>query len=111
MSIKSGKISNYVGQAKEKNIDKLDAYLASIDRELQNLWWALNSIMKLKGIDSAQLATNASLSFNYMPSMIDDPQATPTNYTGQAAYAFCTSDSSLAIYNTRDTSWKTVALS
>lgn len=103
--ISSGKLSNYTGQARKLD-EKLDIYLSSVDRDLQNLWRAVHLLLQYTGVNSANLATNTTVGFTYIPTMVDNPQSTPTNYAGHAAIVFCTSDSSLRIYNSSDTSWK-----
>ncbi len=108
MSIKQGKLSNYTGQEKENN--KLNNHLIAVDRDIQNIWIQVNTLLKLKGIISANLASDSTLGFSYMPTMVSPPQGTPVLYSGQSAFMFCTSDSSLRIYNSSDSSWKTVVL-
>lgn len=105
MSYSTAKLSNYIGQARKLD-PRLDIYLSSIDRDLQNLWRAVNKLNQFIGINSERLATNSTLGFTYIPIMYDNPQSTPTNYAGHAAVVFCTSDSSLRVYNSSDTSWK-----
>ncbi len=108
MSIKQGKLSNYTGQSKENR--KLNDHLVAVDRDVQNIWIQVNTLLKLKGINSADLATDSTLGFSYMPTMVSPPQGTPVLYSGQTAFMFCKSDSSLRIYNSSDSSWKTVVL-
>ena len=104
MSVTNGKISNYNGQAKDNT--QLNSYLIGLDRDMQNIWQVINTIARYTGINSGNLATNATLGFSYIPQMTRPPQATPTNLGGHTAVVFVTSDSSLRIYNTSDTSWK-----
>lgn len=104
MKLNIGKLSNYIGQAKDNK--QLDSHLVAIDRDLQNIWRIINQIAPYIGTDSTQLATNTAEGFSYIPSMYDNPQTSPTNYTGHVAIVFCNSDSSLRVYNTSDTSWK-----
>lgn len=108
MELTGGKLSNYVGQGKKD--ERLNLHLTSVDRDLQNLWRVINYISPLIGSAKAVLQTNASIGFSYMPVMVQVPTGTPTAYTGKAAFVFCTSNSSLYVYNTSDTDWKLVAL-
>jgi hypothetical protein len=45
MEVTTGKLSNYVGQEKEGDSGKLDKYLCSVDRDLDNLWRLVNSLL------------------------------------------------------------------
>ena len=104
MSTSSGKVSNYIGQAKDNK--KMDNHFVTIDRDLQNLWRLVNDLTQYIALNTTSLTTNATLGFTYVPIMYNPPQATPTNYAGYAAFVFATSNSSLYIYNSSDTSWK-----
>lgn len=112
MELTHGKISNYTGQAKEKENkdEKLNFYLISVDKDLQDIWRAVNYISPMVGSSKAVLETNADIGFSYIPTMTNPPTTSPTAYTGKAAMAFVTSNSSFYIYNTSNTTWKVVVL-
>ena len=68
MKLTTGKLSNYIGQATEKDENKkLDIYLVSVEKDLQNLWTILNSLVPFIGTNSSNLTTNTDSGFNYMP--------------------------------------------
>ena len=50
LNIQGAKVSNYVGQANLEDKSKLDSYLVSLDKDIQNIWWALR-----KGFDYGEL--------------------------------------------------------
>ena len=104
MNLTDAKLSNYNGQAKKDR--QLDSYLIALDRDIQNLWKTVNSVIPFIGANPLALETNTSQGFSYIPFMDAYPQTSPTNYTGHAAVVFCRSDSSLHVYNTSDSSWK-----
>lgn len=106
--LNTGKLSNYIGQAKKD--EKLDGYLVSVDRDLQNLWRIVNSISPLIGSARSVLETNSTIGFTYIPLVGTNPLTTPTNYTGHTALVFCNSNSNLYIYNSSDNNWKVEAL-
>jgi hypothetical protein len=112
MELVQGKISNYTGQAKvdAKDKDKLNDYLVSVDRDLTNLWRIMNYISPLIGSSKSVLTTDSSIGFSYIPTMLNPPLGTPTNYAGKVAMVFCTSNSSLYMYNSSNNNWKVVIL-
>jgi hypothetical protein len=110
MELTTGKLSNYSGQAKEENKDKLDAYLNDIDKDLQNLWRIINSIAPLIGSSRSTLLSSSLLGYSFIPLVDPNPFATFTNYAGHTAIAYCNSNSSLYIYNTSSTAWTVEAL-
>lgn len=114
MRLSVGKVSNYQGQIREALKDKdptpINDHLVNVDRDIQNLWRVVNENLKFIGSQGATLKTDSALGFSYIPLLNPSPMATPTNYTGHAALAFCASNTCLYIHCSSDTAWKVVAL-
>lgn len=92
------KTSNYVGQAKGE--EKVNQYLLSVDKDLQNLWRVVNTLTRMVGTENASLTSDSNLGYSYIPTVTTAPVGTPTAYTGHNAIAFCNSNSTLYVYNT-----------
>ena len=108
MRITRGKISTYTGEAKKDT--KLDAHLIDVDKDLGNLFQISHTLAPYLGTEKVALQSSTASGFIYIPLINPQPLATPTNYTGHTALAFCNSNSSLYVYNTSDTTWKVIAL-
>lgn len=100
MNIASGKISNYIGQIKDKlnPIDKMDTYLVSVEKDLTNLWLIVTAMAPAVTSATKSLSAIATTNYTYIPLVTSSPSGVPTVYVGKVPICYSSSDNKIYVY-------------
>ena len=114
MQATASKISNYIGQIKDKDdkkaTDRTDTYLVSVEKDLTNIWRILHDLMPNIGAATNSLTADAVVNFTYIPVITSAPTGTPTALVGHYATCYCLADHKIYVYEPGSNWKKTSAL-